>query len=278
MNPIDPWIDPVALRKLAASLLQPVPSGAEPSKDTGFGDGFVGFTAPDDGPVRPGGKVEPGGVERPAPDPPTREMTPDQSSIELQAREALSRARRRAEQGGLLSPLTTMLSPEPSTPDGPARPQTEASAPVESRPGGSPVPPPLPPDPEEAAPQPIPAGSLRERLLAYREWLRESVQTEAFFVADRDGHLLIDEIRSEKLHQVARTLANASHSANRQAGSTAVGSLQVKLANDWIMEVLPVHCRYGPLVLGIVVPKVLSAAAIEVVARGLQQVVDGQIA
>ena len=118
---------------------------------------------------------------------------------------------------------------------------------------------------------------MRERLQAYRDWLHESVQAEAFFVADRDGHLLIDEVRSPKLLQVARTLAHASHAANRQAGATAVGSLHVKLAHDHILEVLPVRCSYGPLVLGIVVPAVLSAPAVEVVSRGLQQVVDGQI-
>ena len=312
MNPIDPWIDPVALRKLAESLLQPVPSPKNAGTEAGYGDAFVGFADPMGDPHEEGPAPQAAEVPSPSTQAPPR----DQSEIEHQARGALANARMRAEHGGLLGGLPSGNEPapgeggRPASHDGtefpdpdpgvtlrraegpdrqaPVDEQPQAAEPTEEQ-GSSAVPlatppsapqpvapPPLPPEAREEHRRPSGGGPMIERLRSYREWLGHSVQAEAFFVADRDGHLLIDEVRSEKLLQVARTLANASHAANRQAGGTAVGSLHVKLANDRIMEVLPVLCSYGPLVLGIIVPGVLSASAVEVVARGLQQVVDGQ--
>lgn len=313
MNPIDPWIDPVALRELAESLLQPVPSPRNAGTEAGYGDAFVGFADP----LEEAHEDE--GAPQAAPSPPPTVQAPsrDQAEIERQARGALATARMRAEHGGLLSGLQSgeqsapaegeggparQVGPEFPDPDpdpgasrgpaevpdrdapvegpppatSPAEQQAVSAVPLAAPPSAQPVaPPPLPPEAREEHGPPG-GGPMIERLLSYRDWLGQAVQAEAFFVADRDGHLLIDEVRSEKLLQVARTLANASHAANRQAGGTAVGSLHVKLANERIMEVLPVLCSYGPLVLGIIVPGVLSASAVEVVARGLQQVVDRQ--
>lgn len=127
------------------------------------------------------------------------------------------------------------------------------------------------------APAPAPIGQTApfvERLHTFGSWLRTAVQAKAFFVSDRDGHVLIDEVRSPKLLHVARTLAQASHAANRHAGGGTVGSLHVKLGEASILEVLPVETDYGPLILGIVVPSVLSGGAIPVISSGLRQVVD----
>ena len=117
-----------------------------------------------------------------------------------------------------------------------------------------------------------------ERLRAYGSWLHGAVGAKAFFVSDRDGELLIDEVQSLKLLQVARTLAQASWAANRQAGGESpTGSLHVKLGAGSILEVLPLTTHYGPLILGIVVPSLLPVATIQVVGASLQRVVNGPV-
>ena len=117
-----------------------------------------------------------------------------------------------------------------------------------------------------------------ERLRSYGDWLHKSVGAKAFFVADREGELLIDEVNSLKLLQVARTLAQASSSASRQAGGEpAIGSLHVKLGAESILEVLPVSTQYGPLILGIVVPGLLPTATVQVVASSLQKAINTSI-
>lgn len=129
------------------------------------------------------------------------------------------------------------------------------------------------PVPVGAAPAP---GSTPfvARLQGYGAWLREGIQAKSFFLTDRDGRVLIDEVQSPKLQQVARTLAQASRTANRQAGAAAIGNLHVKIAPDTVLEVVPVMTRYGPLILGIIVKQPLSPRNVETVARGLQQVID----
>ncbi len=113
-------------------------------------------------------------------------------------------------------------------------------------------------------------------LRSFGPWLREAVQARSFFLLDRGGGVLIDEVHSSKLHQVARTLAQASHTANRQAGTVVVGNLHIKVTPEFVLEVIPVNTRYGPLILGIIVPHPLNSGHVEVVARGLQQVVDAR--
>ena len=113
-----------------------------------------------------------------------------------------------------------------------------------------------------------------ERLQRYGHWLRQHLQVQGFFVANREGEVIIDEVRSPKLLQVARTLAHASRTAS-QAGGVAVGSLHVKLGPDSVLEVIPLACRYGPLVLGLIVPRSLEPSSVEAAALGLQRTVDG---
>lgn len=132
---------------------------------------------------------------------------------------------------------------------------------------------PLPP--ATGAALPTASTPFLARLQAYGAWLQDGLRATAFFVLDREGGVLIDEVHSPKLQQVARTLAQASRTANRQAGAAAIGSLHVKIAPDAVLEVVPVLSKYGPLILGITVPQPLSTHNVETVARGLQQVVDG---
>lgn len=292
MDPIDSWVDAAEVRRLAETLLMPVRDELRTVQEPCFGAEFVGFAGPD---LRSSGSR------------PTAAMAPPPAGgssdpvflrqLQETARHSLAGARQRAESGGLLErPVVAAAGVDAAPPENPLRtsPQDEVSAPppppVAATPASAPapsvpvtVPADAPPEasrpelPRPPAPDPDrPPAPFVERLHAYGSWLRTAVQARAFFVTDRDGQVLVDEVRSPKLLQVARTLAQASHAANRQAGGRAVGSLHVKLGDASILEVLPVETDYGPLVLGIVVPAVLSEGAIPVIARGLGQVVDGR--
>jgi hypothetical protein len=130
------------------------------------------------------------------------------------------------------------------------------------------------PPPQSLEPEPV-MPPFVTRLQAYGMWLRDDVNAKSFFVMDREGGILIDEVHSPKLQQVARTLAQASRTANRQAGAAAIGNLHIKITPDVVLEVVPVTTRYGPLILGIIVDRPLSPREVEAVARSLQQVIDG---
>ena len=45
MNPINPWLDPVEVRRLADHLMKPNREPATPLADAGFGEGFVGYAS-----------------------------------------------------------------------------------------------------------------------------------------------------------------------------------------------------------------------------------------
>ncbi|MFT7303599.1 MAG: hypothetical protein ACI8UZ_002441, partial [Akkermansiaceae bacterium] len=111
---------------------------------------------------------------------------------------------------------------------------------------------------------------LSTRLQAFGIWLKEQIPTRAYFICDRHGEIVVDEVGSEKLVKVARTLAHASSSAGRQVGDEEnLGSLHVKIGPDRVMEVVPRHSHFGLVVLGIIVPRPLSRDAVASVSRAL---------
>ena len=247
MDPIESWIDRDELRRLADSLLAQ-PTSSQPA-DATYGDDFIGYAGEAPEPLPP--------PMAPPASPPAR------GGVEHNARSALANARAIAQRGGLLggpaSSSPPEVDPDEAEVPGLAAELTEV-APVSTvgLPGEPPV-----------------STAFVDRLQAYGTWLREGIQAKSFFVTDREGGILIDEVQSPKLHQVARTLAQASRTANRQAGAAAIGNLHVKIAPDTVLEVMPVMTRYGPLILGIIVAQPLSGRNVETVARGLQQVIDG---
>ena len=124
-----------------------------------------------------------------------------------------------------------------------------------------------PAPPARDAFRPVP---LSTRLQAFGEWLKEQIPTRAYFICDRHGEIVVDEVGSEKLVKVARTLAHASSSAGRQVGDDKnLGSLHVKVGPDRVMEVIPRHSHFGLVVLGIIVPRPLSRDAVASVSRAL---------
>jgi hypothetical protein len=247
MDPIESWIDRDELRRLADSLLAQ-PASSQPA-DATYGDDFIGYA---------------GDAPEPLPPPMRSPATPaTHPGVEQNARSALANARAIVQRGGLLGGPVSSSPPEVDPEDegvpGSAAELTEgASVSTVGLPG------------EPLVSTPFVAG-----LQAYGIWLREEIQAKSFFVTDLEGGILIDDVQSPKLHQVARTLAQASRTANRQAGAAAVGNLHVKIASETVLAVMPVMTRYGPLILGIIVAQPLSGNNAETVARGLQQVIDG---
>ncbi len=124
---------------------------------------------------------------------------------------------------------------------------------------------PAPPVREVFRPLPLP-----ERLHAFGGWLMEQIPTRSYFICDRHGEIVVDEVGSEKLVKVARTLAHASSSAGRQVGENAnLGSLHVKIGPDRVMEVIPRRSHFGLVVLGVIVQRPLSQDAVASVSRAL---------
>lgn len=297
MDPIEPWLDRKEIRRLADSLLA-APVRPEEPDDATYGAEFEGYDAPAAPPVP---EAPPLSAMQAA----ARAVEgPVSAALEQQARQALALARERAERGGLLrsteagsdddgtKPLP-VVAPPPLEGGGEQVPQPPA---VVARPAPDPVPersseparrPGIRPEDlrkpmsgEERGPKAQPEvrhapTPFVTRLKAFGNWLRQGLKSSAYFLTDRDGGILVDEVQSPKLHQVARTLAQASRTANRQAGAAAVGNLHIKISPENCLEVIPVTTRYGPMVLGIIVPKPIKPENVEIIARALQQVMDG---
>ncbi len=174
---------------------------------------------------------------------PAPEQTTAASGGEAQAREALSAARAIAARGGLLADGDSTSGPAP------------AAAAPSSRPARVP---------------------FVERLQTFGSWLREGISTATWFLLDREGRVLADEVHSAKLHQVAGTLARASRTATRQAGGSAVTGLRVRIGPEQTMEVVPINTRFGPLVLGVIVPRPLPPESAETLAIAMQRVLDAR--
>lgn len=118
-------------------------------------------------------------------------------------------------------------------------------------------------------------GPFLTRLKKFSALLRERTGAKAMFLIDNEGQILIDEVGNAKLIQVARTLANASHTATRQtAGAADVGNLHVKIGASATLEVIPCRSRYGLLILGVVCPAPMGAERVKQVAEYLAKTVE----
>ncbi|MEO1826303.1 MAG: hypothetical protein ABGZ31_11395 [Roseibacillus sp.] len=244
MDPIESWVDVSELRRMADALLvHPDDAGgtcADP-EEAPFGKQFEGFEAE----LGPDVKV-------------SSDALSGQSRGASKARDALASARELARKGGLLG--------------GPADPPREG---VEERSGA-------PARALSASEEQGMVGdggegggeSIIERLVPFGGWLHDALGSHSYFLLERTGEVLVDEIKSEKLHHLARTLAQAAFTAKRQAGTAAVGNLHIKVQQGSVLEVIPVNTREGLLIMGILLAKPLLSRQVEIAARGLQQVVD----
>lgn len=241
MDPVEPWIDGNAVRRLAAQLLSS-PSGSEiaDSPDAGFGPGFEGFTSgvaePATKPVEPA--IVPPPLPAPAALPPERvpELSPEPQPVQR------------------LEPEIPKKEPE-------AKPFLAATEPGD-----------LPADSAfQRAPEPVgnrerdlKRGPLMERMLRFRDWLTHHAGARSVFVLDREGQPVLDDPAYAKLHFLARSLSQAYRPVPGQPGN-----VHVKVGSDAYLVVIPVETAFGCLVLGTVLPRPLDASSVEIVAKAL---------
>lgn len=174
------------------------------------------------------------------------------------ARDTLASARELARKGGLL--------------EGPDKGTRQVR---DERPEEKPRPPSSRKEKElESLPDERDGDSVIERLAPFGGWLHDALGSRSYFLLERSGNVLVDEAKSEKLHHLARTLAQAAFTAKRQAGTAAVGNLHIKVEQGSVLEVIPVNTRGGLFILGVLLAKPLVPRQVETAARGLQQVVD----
>jgi hypothetical protein len=198
MDPLEPWIDASAVRRMAERLLaDPDEPEINPGPDAGFGNEFVGFA----------------GETR-------REAAPAVAVME---------------------PPAMVFEPV-----GPAI--------------ASPLPPVVTAVPSEGR------GPLWERLSRFRDVLIRHTGAQGVFILDREGKPVMEDPAFGKLHFLARSLAQAYRPVAGQSGN-----VHVKIGSNAVLEVVPVETPFGCLVLGAVMPRALTAAAVAEIAEALRQ-------
>lgn len=132
------------------------------------------------------------------------------------------------------------------------------------------MPPPAPEPARSEEPQLAPTaarGPFLDRILHFRDWLRQEFAATGIFILDREGIVIFDESSHGRLHFLARSLALAS----RRPGAPT-GNVHVKISAGATLEVIPVETAYGCFVLGAVVPEALSPASVAAVMEALARV------
>ena len=198
MDPLEPWIDASAVRRMAERLLaDPDEPEINPGPDAGVGNEFGGFAG---------------------------------------------EARREA------APAVAVMEPPAMVfePVGPAI--------------ASPLPPVVTAVPSEGR------GPLWERLSRFRDVLIRHTGAQGVFILDREGKPVMEDPAFGKLHFLARSLAQAYRPVAGQSGN-----VHVKIGSNAVLEVVPVETPFGCLVLGAVMPRPLTAAAVAEIAEALRQ-------
>ncbi len=200
MDPLEPWIDASAVRRMAERLLADSDEPeVNPGPDAGFGTEFVGFAGE-----------------------PRREPAP-----------ALAAA--------VMEPPAMVFEPVSPVLDSPLPP---VAAPVVSE----------------------GRGPLWERLSRFRDALIRHTGAQGVFILDREGKPVMEDPAFGKLHFLARSLAQAYRPVSGQSGN-----VHVKIGSNAVLEVVPVETPFGCLVLGAVMPRPLTAAAVAEIAEALRQ-------
>ncbi len=270
MNSIIAWLDPEEVKRLAAGLL--AAAGAEesgPLENPGFGRAFVGYVpraeAPD-GPDAPhAAEAADEGEERLV-----RLVVPS-PRLSAVTRNVLPAVRRPApvEPPAPAAEVhvpdsTPAAAPEPELVSPPAPAPRSAPASVPSRPVAQ---------AEAAAGTAMTApGPFLDRMVRFRDWLRQHFEASGIFILDREGGVIFDESGHGKLHFLARSLALTS----RRPGNPSA-NVHVKIGAAATLEVVPVETRYGWFVLGAVVPGPLPPDAVAVIMDALTLVASPQV-
>ena len=314
MDPVQSWLDAKEVRRMAESLMAPPPEVDPTVLDAGYGDSFEGFanassdTMPAEQPLpadhaQNAQRASVGSTLANA-----RQVAEDSGMLSSPEPQGYP-----VPQPPVQPPVQPAFQPSVTSPDPVS---VDPAREVQSLPTHSPfqvsthqdlteqvpmareVAPPEPPQqppllekqvtPPSAAPSfgrgvfsDVQSGSSRgpflDRLHRFSQLVRQDFGASAMFLIDNDGQVILDEVENPKLIQVARTLANASYTASRQsAGSAAVGNLHVKISASATLEVVPVHSRYGLLVLGVVFAAPLGSERVTQLTSLLEQAVEPQ--
>jgi len=113
-------------------------------------------------------------------------------------------------------------------------------------------------------------------LNSFGSWVKEYTGAEKYFVFDREGKILVDEVGSENLLKIAKTLSNAVMASQRRGGETVRSGAHMKVSADSFLEVIPTKSKYGALVFGGILPKGLEHDQAEQVANRLSQAAESQ--
>jgi len=311
MDPVEPWIDADAVRRMAAQLLSRSDTpelGERP--DAGFGpgfEGFVGSSAPPPAPERIADEsargpsevtpVEPPERARPEPVPVEEQEQARPEPVPIEEPAVAAEASPHPVGPPPLPP--SRLAPEAASPEAPAPARESDRKPEPQRAAAEPEPPPDAPaaaSPErretqeqvapskaespfrrvetESAGRPAAADPGRERLLARLEHFRDSLCRHA----QAKGVFILDRegepILDDPTFGKLHFLARSLAQAYRPVEGQA-GNVHVKVGAEAFLVVVPVDTRAGCMVLGTVLRQPLDAAAVEVVSKALVKVVDG---
>jgi hypothetical protein len=210
MDPLEPWIDASAVRRMAERLLaDPDEPEVNPGPDAGFGNEFVGFAGE-----------------------PRREPAAAVAAV-----------------AAVMEPPAMAFEPVAPVPDAPLSVAPLSVAPLSAAP--------LAPEGR---------GPLWERLSRFRDALIRHTGAQGVFILDREGKPVMEDPAFGKLHFLARSLAQAYRPVAGQSGN-----VHVKIGSNAVLEVVPVETPFGCLVLGAVMPRALTAAAVAEIAEALRQ-------
>lgn len=252
------WLDPDEVRSLAEGLLAKTPVSQIPSHESVFGESFEGF----DGEPELSDAI-------PAP------VVPAAQAIDAKAKLAPIAVEP-------VSPLSHP-TPEPKISQPAVK---EVKSPIQSDPFRKEKISVAPTAPAKKAillkgvTSQVPKGSsglptLPRALEIFADWLKKQTPILAVFICDPKGKVVVDEIGSEKLIKVARSLSLASISKGK-AGSR--GLLQIEITNDRIMEILPLKSSEGHSITGLVVARPLTSEASATIRRSFETALSRSLA
>jgi hypothetical protein len=249
------WLDPDEVRSLAEGLLATTPVTQMPSHESVFGKSFEGF---DDESAPPESVPVPVAV----PAPPMKAVRVEQKPTKIVA-EPVTPVPQPDSEPEPAPPVSK--EPQPPTQPDPFRKDLSRVAPTAPAQKASPFKVASSQKPAPKSP-PVPP-SLPKALDTFAGWLKKQAPIQAAFLCDPKGKVVLDEIGSEKLIKVARSLSLASLSKGA-AGSG--GLLQVKIAKDRMMEILPLKSEEGHSIAGLVVARPLASEALVTIRRSFE--------
>lgn len=227
---VSQWLDPDEVRSLAEGLLAQNPVSQIPSHESVFGKDFEGFDGESNLSTQP-----------------LQSVTSEPANPFPQASPKSKPAR------SVVDGIKQSVRPDPFREGQPPVALTAAvkqAAPLEvvsSRSSGLP--------------------SLPRALGTFSNWLKKQTPILAAFVCDPKGEIVVDDVGSEKLIKVARSLALASVTMGEGAPS---GLLQVEIAKDRMIEILPLESKEGHSIAGLVVARPLTSEALATIRRSFK--------